>query len=129
MTTLFFQIIKTMKPDPTSYHIWQIKLLLSHIDNHNRRTMNEMKVDDQDPTNEPLISNEFTLAIKQKVSSIFDSWESRLAPFLRKYLGLPSSRKISGCDDDVKKILSGFLVYHDLPKGAMKDAVGGYFLC
>ncbi|CAH0686482.1 unnamed protein product [Spodoptera exigua] len=122
--TTFLKIIKTMKPEPTSYHIWQIKLLLSQIDNHNRRTMNEMKVDDQEATNEPLISNEFTLAIKQKVSNIFDSWESRLAPFLRKYLGLPSSRKISGCDDDVKKILSGFLVYHDLPKGAMKDAVG-----
>nr|XP_049700108.1 anaphase-promoting complex subunit 1 [Helicoverpa armigera] len=122
--TTFLKIIKTMKPDPSSYHIWQIKLLLSQIESHNKRTMNEMKIDGQESTNEPLISSEFTLAIKQKVSNIFDSWESRLTPFLRKYLGLPSSRKISACDDDVKKILSGFLVYHDLPKGALKEALG-----
>ncbi|CAB3228222.1 unnamed protein product [Arctia plantaginis] len=122
--TTFLKIIKTMKPDPSSYNIWQIKLLLSQIDNHNKRVMNEMKIDGQETQNEPLISSEFTLAIKQKVSNIFDSWESRLTPYLRKYLGLPSSRKISTCDDDVKKILAGFLVYHDLPKGGLKNAVG-----
>ncbi|KAJ8719345.1 hypothetical protein PYW08_011520 [Mythimna loreyi] len=122
--TTFLKIIKTMKPDPSSYHIWQIKLLLSQIENHNKRAMNEMKVDGQEASNEPLISSEFTLAIKQKVSNIFDTWEARLTPFLRKYLGLPSSRKISTCDDDVKKILSGFLVYRDIPKGALKDAAG-----
>ncbi|XP_026741870.1 anaphase-promoting complex subunit 1 [Trichoplusia ni] len=122
--TTFLKIIKTMKPDPSSFHVWQIKLLLSQIENHNRRSMNEMKVDGQESQNEPLISSEFTLAIKQKVSNIFDSWEGRLTPFLRKYLGLPSSRRISTCDDDVKKILSGFLVYHDLPKGALKDVMG-----
>ena len=129
MISFFLQIIKTMKQDPSSYHVWQIKLLLSQIENHNKRTMNEMKVDGQETSNEPLISSEFTLAIKQKVANIFDSSEARLTPFLRKYLGLPSSRKIGSCDDDVKKILSGFLVYHDIPKGALKNAAGKFCVC
>lgn len=117
-----------MKPDPSSHNIWQIKLLLSHIESHNSKAMNEMKIDGQETQNEPLISSEFTLAIKQKVSNVFDSWESRLTPYLRKYLGLPSSRKISTCDDDVKKILAGFLVYHDMPKGGLNNAVGKEYI-
>ncbi|KAM3961524.1 LOW QUALITY PROTEIN: anaphase-promoting complex subunit 1-like [Aphomia sociella] len=121
--TTFLKIIKTMKTEPTSYHIWQIKLLLSQIENHNKKTMNEMKVDGQDVQNEPLISTEFTLAIKQKVSNIFDSWEVKITPYLRKYLGLPSSRKINTCDEETKKILSAFLIYNDLPKGILKTDV------
>ncbi|XP_075976673.1 anaphase promoting complex subunit 1 [Anticarsia gemmatalis] len=122
--TTFLKIIKTMKPEPSTYNIWQIKLLLSQIENHNKRIMNEMKIDGQDTQNEPLISSEFTLAIKQKVSNIFDTWEAKLVPYLRKYLGLPSSRKISSCEDEIKKILAGFLVYHDLPKSGLMDVVG-----
>ncbi|XP_052748922.1 anaphase-promoting complex subunit 1 [Galleria mellonella] len=121
--TTFLKIIKTMKTDPSSYHMWQIKLLLSQVENHNRRTMNEMKVDGQDVLNEPLISTEFTLAIKQKVASILDSWEDKITPYLRKYLGLPSSRKINACDEETKKILSAFLVYNDLPKGVLNSFV------
>lgn len=122
--TTFLKIIKSMKSDASTYNIWQIKLLLSQIDNHNKKVINEMKIDGQDIQSEPLISNEFTLAIKQRVSNIFDTWEARLTPYLRRYLGLPSSRKIGSCDDEVKKMLAGFLVYHDLPKGGLREVMG-----
>ncbi|XP_059045476.1 anaphase-promoting complex subunit 1 [Achroia grisella] len=121
--TTFLKIIKTMKTDPSSYHIWQIKLLLSQVENHNRKSMNEMKVDGQDVINEPLISTEFTLAIKQKVSNIFDSWEEKITPYLRKYLGLPSSRRINAFPEEMKKILSAFVIYNDLPKGVLNSFV------
>ncbi|XP_013191577.1 anaphase-promoting complex subunit 1 [Amyelois transitella] len=122
--TTFLRIVKTMKTNPTSYQIWQIKLLLSQIENQNKRAMNEMKVDGQDLTNEPLISTEFSFAIKQKVSHIFDSWEVKIVPYLRKYLGLSSNRKISSCEEDMKRILSAFLVCYDLPKGVLRNFVG-----
>lgn len=120
---LSFQIIKTMKTNPSTYHIWQVKLLLSQIEAHNRRSLNDMKVDGQDQ-NEPLMSSEFTLSIKQKVASIFDSWEQKITPYLRKYLGLPSTRKISHTDEDIRKILSCFLIYHDLPRNVLKNVDG-----
>lgn len=110
-----------MKNDPSTYHMWQIKLLLSQIENHNKRAMDEMKVDGQDVQNEPLISTEFTLAIKQRMGNTFDGWEIKIIPYLRKYLGLPSSRKISTCEDDMKKILSSYLVYHDLPRNVLRN--------
>lgn len=113
-----------MKTEPTSYHMWQIKLLLSQIDSHNKRVSSEMTVDGLDSQNEPLISTEFTLAIKQKISLIFDKWEMKITPFLRKYLGMPSNRKISSCDDEIKRILTSFLVYHDLPKGVLRNSMG-----
>ncbi|KAJ0176308.1 hypothetical protein K1T71_008482, partial [Dendrolimus kikuchii] len=118
--TTFLKIIKTMKNDPCTYNIWQIKLLLSQIENHNRRAQSEMKVDGQE-TNEPLISGEFTLAIKQKISNIFDGWNLKLAPYLRKYLGLPSNKKLNTCDEDLKKMLTAYLIFHDFPKGSLKD--------
>ncbi|KAL4715619.1 hypothetical protein ACJJTC_006198 [Scirpophaga incertulas] len=121
--TSFLKIIKSMKTNPSTYHMWQIKLLLSQIEAHNRRNINEMKIDGQDVQNEPLISTEFTLAIKQKVSNVFDGWEIKIIPYLRKYLGLPSSRKICSCDEDMKKILSSYLVFHDLPKGVLRNVV------
>ncbi|KAI8431904.1 hypothetical protein MSG28_004457 [Choristoneura fumiferana] len=74
--------------------------------------------------NEPLMSSEFTLSIKQKVANIFDSWEQKITPYLRKYLGLPGTRKISNTDEDVKKILSCFLIYHDLPRNVLKNVDG-----
>lgn len=107
-----------MKTEPSTYHIWQIKLLLSQIENHNKKAQNEMRIDDEE-YHEPLISSEFTLAIGQKVGSIFDSFEPKITPLLRKYLGLPSSRKISHTEDVLKKVLSAFLVYHDIPKGVL----------
>lgn len=112
-----------MKTDPSTYHMWQIKLLLLQIYNHNKRVMDEMKIDGQDVQNEPLISTEFTLAIKQRVGNVFDGWEIKIIPYLRKYLGLPSSRRISSCDEDMKKILSSYLVYHDLPRGVLKNVM------
>ncbi|XP_028156342.1 anaphase-promoting complex subunit 1 isoform X2 [Ostrinia furnacalis] len=121
--TTFLKIIKTMKTEPSTYHMWQIKLLLSQIDNYNKRTMDEMKIDGQDVQNEPLISTEFTLAIKQRVGNVFDGWEIKIIPYLRKYLGLPSSRKISSCEEDMKKILSSYLVYHDLPRGVLRNVM------
>lgn len=111
-----------MKTEPTSYNIWQIKLLLSHIENHTKRTIEEMKIDGQDTPYEPLISNEFTMAIKQKVSHIFDGWEPLIAPYLSTYLRKWSSfghTRISSCDDKLKKMLSTFLVYHDLPRNLL----------
>ncbi|CAH0400129.1 unnamed protein product [Chilo suppressalis] len=119
--TTFLKIVKTMKTDPSTYHMWQIKMLLSQIESHNRRILDEMKVDGQDVQNEPLISTEFTLAIKQRVCNIFDGWEIKIIPYLRKYLGLPSSRKISSSDEDMRKILSSYLVFHDLPKGVLRS--------
>jgi hypothetical protein len=85
--------------------------------------MDEMKIDGQDIQNEPLISTEFTLAIKQRVSNIFDGWEIKIIPYLRKYLGLPSSRKISACDEEMKKVLSSYLAFYDLPKGVLKNVM------
>ncbi|XP_026330751.1 anaphase-promoting complex subunit 1 isoform X3 [Hyposmocoma kahamanoa] len=120
--TAFLKIIKAMKTEPTSYNIWQIKLLLSHIENHSKRTIEEMKIDGQDTPYEPLISNEFTMAIKQKVSHIFDGWEPLIAPYLSTYLRKWSSfghTRISSCDDKLKKMLSTFLVYHDLPRNLL----------
>ncbi|XP_049874978.1 anaphase-promoting complex subunit 1 [Pectinophora gossypiella] len=114
-----YKIINAMKTDPTSYHVWQVKLLLSHVEHYNRQTLNEMRVDGQE-SSEPLISNEHAIAIKQKVANIFDTWELQIAPYLRKYLGLPSSRKINACEDNLKKFLSSYVVYHDLPKSAVK---------
>ncbi|XP_061717841.1 anaphase-promoting complex subunit 1 [Cydia pomonella] len=117
--TTFLKIIKTMKTDPSTYHIWQVKLLLSQIEAHNKRALSDMRVDGQDQ-NEPLMSSEFTLAIKQKVAHIFDGWEHKITPYLKKYLGLPSTRKISSTDDDIKKILCAFLIFHDLPRNVLK---------
>lgn len=111
-----------MKTEPTSYHIWQIKLLQSHIENHNKRTIEEMKIDGQDTPYEPFISNEFTMAIKQEVSHIFDSWEPQIAPYLSTYLRKWSGfvmPRISSGDDKLKKMLSTFLVYHDLPRNLL----------
>lgn len=111
-----------MKTEPTSYNIWQIKLLLSHIESHNKRTIEEMKIDGQDTPYEPFISSEFTMAIKQKVSHIFDSWEPQIAPhlstYLRKWSGFVNTR-INTCEDKLKKMLSTFLVYHDLPRNLL----------
>lgn len=39
---------------------------------------------------------------------------------MKKYLGLPSTRKISSTDDDIKKILCAFLIFHDLPRNVLK---------
>lgn len=112
------QIIRVMKTEPTSYHMWQIKLLLSQIDKHNQQALNEMTVDGQEQT-EPVISNEYMLAIKQKVCHVFDSWEVILSPLLRKYLGLSSSRKLNDCDDSLKMFLSAYIVYHDLHRNVL----------
>lgn len=116
------QIIRTMKTEPTSNHMWQIKLLLSQIEHHNRTSLDQMTVDGQE-SNEPLISNEYTLAIKQKVCHTLDSWEMNLTPLLRKYLGLPSgSKRLNNSDDATKRCLSAFIVYHDLQKNILSDS-------
>lgn len=80
-----------------------------------------MKTDEEET--EPLISTEFTIAIKQKVCHIFDSLELKLQPYLRKYLGLPSSRKLANCDDSTLKSLSAYITYHDLEKNVLKNCV------
>ncbi|CAH2090046.1 unnamed protein product [Euphydryas editha] len=49
-------------------------------------------------------------------------WDLKVTPYLRKYLGMPSSRKISGCESDLKKILSAYLVYNELPRGSLGAA-------
>ncbi|XP_061376792.1 anaphase-promoting complex subunit 1 isoform X2 [Danaus plexippus] len=117
--TTFLKIIKIMKTEPSAYNMWQIKILLSQIENHNKRTTSQMTVDDLEH-NEPLISTEFTMAIKQKVLSILDKWEPKITPYLRKYLGLPSSRKWT-CDDDTKRALTSYLVYYSLPRNVLRD--------
>lgn len=111
-----------MKTEPTSNNIWQIKLLLSQMEHHNRTALGQMTVDGQEPP-EPLISSEYTIAIKQKVCQTLDSWELKLTPFLRKYLGLPSSRRLSNCEDASKRYLGAFIVYHDLPRNVLSDSV------
>lgn len=111
-----------MKTEPTSNNIWQIKLLQSQIEHHNRTTHDQMTIDGQE-ANEPLISSEYTLAIKQKVCHTLDSWELKLTPYLRKYLGLPSSRKLNHCDDNSKRCLSAFIVYHDLQRNVMNNSL------
>ncbi|XP_041981224.1 anaphase-promoting complex subunit 1 [Aricia agestis] len=118
--TTFLKIIKTMKTEPTSYHMWQIKLLLSQIDAHHKRSNTDMTVDGTE-TNEPLVSTQFVVAIKQKVANIFDKWEGKITPYLRKYLGLPSSRNINSCEEDIKRMLSTYVVYHDLPRSVLRN--------
>lgn len=111
-----------MKTEPTSYNVWQIKLLLSHIENHTKRNMEEMKIDGQETPYEPFISHEFTMAIKQMVSYVFDTWEPQIAPYLSTYLRKWSSfvnTRISACDDKLKNMLSSFLVFHDLPRNLL----------
>ncbi|XP_050344648.1 anaphase-promoting complex subunit 1 [Nymphalis io] len=120
--TTFMKIIKTMKTEPTSYHVWQIRLLLSLIDSHNERTTNEMTIDGIDAQNDPLISIEFTSAVRQRVAAIFDRWEARIAPFLRKYLGLASGRSAAACDAATRRVLSAFAVRHGLPRAALRAA-------
>ncbi|XP_045484614.1 anaphase-promoting complex subunit 1 [Pieris rapae] len=118
--TSFLKIIKLMRTEPSSYHMWQIKLLLAQVESLSRRSSDEMDVDDNE--NEPLISTEFTLAVKQKIALVFDKWELKILPFLRKYLGMPSSRSINGCHDDIKRILASFLVYHELRRNLLGES-------
>lgn len=56
-----------------------------------------------------------------QVSNIFDGWNSQLAPHIRKYLGVPAKRKVNLYDEDLKKMLTAYLIFHDLPKGGLKD--------
>lgn len=112
-----------MKTTPSVSHIWQLKLLRSLVDGHQRRTATEMTVDG-DHT-EPILSPELTHAIKQKAATIFDKWEVKITPYLRKYLGMPSSRDINTCEETVKRFLASFLVYYDIPKGGLRDVGGG----
>ncbi|CAK1542886.1 unnamed protein product [Leptosia nina] len=118
--TTFLTIIKAMRTSPSSYHMWQMKLLLSQTEALSRRGCSEMKVDDVD--SEPLVSHEFTLAVKQRIALLFDKWELKILPFLRKYLGMPSSRTINSCQEDVKRILASFLMYHELRRNLLRDS-------
>ncbi|XP_062529539.1 uncharacterized protein LOC101739449 [Bombyx mori] len=122
--TTFLKIIKTMKTDPSAYHTWQMKLLLSQVEQLDKRSTAEMKVDGLEAHSEPLVSAEFTLAIKQKVALAFDAFELRLTPYLRKYVGLPSSRDFNNCEPLLKKALSAFLVYHDIKRGELRGCAG-----
>ncbi|XP_068629420.1 anaphase-promoting complex subunit 1 [Battus philenor] len=118
--TTFLKILKIMKNEPTSYHIWQVKLLLSQVEHQNRLTSAEMKVDGEESNSEPLMSTEFTLAIKQKVASVLDAWEARVAPQLRKYVGAGTGRR----GDDVRRQLAAYVLYHEVG-GACAAAGGG----
>jgi len=65
---LWLHIIKSIKiieEQPNSFAIWQIKLLLSQMSRKSNFT------DDENP----LLSIESMLAIKQKTSIILDKWE------------------------------------------------------
>ncbi|VVD00273.1 unnamed protein product [Leptidea sinapis] len=123
-------IIKKMKTEPTSYHMWQVKLLVAQAELVNARAALTMAVDDDTPA-DTLVSTEFTLAVKQKITLVFDKWETRILPYLRKYLGLPSSRKIHTSDDETKRILASYLVYHDLPRDVLREDTDemGVVLC
>ncbi|XP_050663661.1 anaphase-promoting complex subunit 1-like [Leptidea sinapis] len=128
--TTFLKIIKKMKTEPTSYHMWQVKLLVAQAELVNARAALTMAVDDDTPA-DTLVSTEFTLAVKQKITLVFDKWETRILPYLRKYLGLPSSRKIHTSDDETKRILASYLVYHDLPRDVLREDTDemGVVLC
>ncbi|CAG4961366.1 unnamed protein product [Colias eurytheme] len=112
--TTFLRMIKEMRTDPTSYHMWQIKLLLSHMDSHWRRSRDAMSVDGAEQ-NEPLISNEFTVAIKQKVAQALDVWEPKLIPLLRRYLSTTTRGGKQG-DAATRKALAAYLSYYELPR-------------
>lgn len=100
-----------------------MKLLQSQIDNYNRKALTEMNVDENESTNtEPLICNEFAISIQQKLNEVLDKWEPKMAPLLKKYLGLPGTKKINTCENNLKKILSAFVVYYDLPKNVFNGA-------
>ncbi|CAH2241616.1 jg3948 [Pararge aegeria aegeria] len=128
--TTFLKIMKAMKTEPTSYYTWQIKLLLSQIDNHNKRASSEMPVDGADSPCEPLISNEFTLAIKQKIALIYDKWEIKITPYLRRYLRMPGCREglfegigkvNSSTEWENRRMFSSFVVFHSLSRDVWSD--------
>ncbi|XP_052742011.1 anaphase-promoting complex subunit 1-like [Bicyclus anynana] len=126
--TTFLKIMKAMKTEPTSYYTWQIKLLLSQIESHNKRASTEMTIDGADQPSEPLISTEFTLAIKQKIAQIYDKWEIKITPYLRRYLRVPGCReglfesvKAGTQEWDTRRMFSSFVVYHSLVRDDWSD--------
>ncbi|CAG5043393.1 unnamed protein product [Parnassius apollo] len=119
--TTFLKMIKIMKREPTVYHVWQVKLVLSQVERQARAAAAEMAVDGLEPAAEPLISPEFTLAIKQRVCAIFDSWEPRLASQLRRYLGLSGGRRVGA---EWRAALAAYVLYHELGVG-VGAGVGG----
>lgn len=112
-----------MKINPSTYHSWQIKLLQSQMEFHNRKLLTEMNIDGTESSTESLISNEFTLAVNQKISETFDTYEAKLTPYLKKYLGLPSNKKINNLDENLKKFLSAYITFYDLPKAVFKGCI------
>lgn len=114
----FMKIINTMRSDPTSFHVWQMKLLQAQVDKQNMRAQSA-NAENEYP-DEPLISNEFTQSIMQRLNDVFDSYDVA-ASSLKKYLGLPSAKKLGAAESLHKKILSALVVYYDLPKDVFAD--------
>lgn len=111
----FFQILHNLPKNPNIHHIWQLKLLFAHIDNHNTRYNEAIEGDPENlyKITEPLISNEFAISLKQRVEFIFDSWEHELGKNLKSYIQnsqvSPSSEH---CDN---KKLTSYVTYYDIP--------------
>ncbi|CAK1583078.1 unnamed protein product [Parnassius mnemosyne] len=113
--TTFLKMIKAMKSEPTSYQVWQVKLVVSQVARQARGAAAEMCVDGQDAAAEPLISAEFALAVQQRVCAVLDSWEPRLAAQLRRYLGLSGGRRVGA---EWRAALAAYVLYHELSAGA-----------
>lgn len=124
MWITFIKIMKKMRMNPTSYNMWQMKLLMSQIDNHNQRyTTTRTEGEAQKIDVEPLLSLEFAISIKQRVSNETDSWELSLVPHLRKYIGLEDDSELETNELIIKR-LSAFVTYYDIPKDIVQSEEG-----
>jgi hypothetical protein len=110
------------------YHVWQLKLLFAQIENHNDKfVVEEMETSYENVKrkNEPLISNEFALSLKQYAGSIFDTWEPQLRKTLKKYIyndPIHHPSQIIQNNIDARKLTS-YVTFYSIPKKVLASNV------
>ncbi|CAH2041751.1 unnamed protein product, partial [Iphiclides podalirius] len=116
--TTFLQLIKCMKTEPSSYQVWQVKLLLAQVESQARLASAEMKVDGEESGSDGLISIEFAMALKQRVAAALDEWGGRVGPLLRRYAGLAAPAAPPA--PHLRRLLAAYVLYHEV--GAARRA-------
>ncbi|KPI90988.1 Anaphase-promoting complex subunit 1 [Papilio xuthus] len=114
----FLKIIKAMRTEPTSYDVWQMRLLVSLAEQQSAAAAAEMPVDGDEAPAEPLVSAELALALKQRVAALLDDWQPRLAPALRRYAGAggaSAAGRRSG--EEARHALAAYVLYHGVRAG------------
>ncbi|XP_043478595.1 anaphase-promoting complex subunit 1 [Leptopilina heterotoma] len=94
-----YKTIEEIKRRPSSYLVWQIKLVGSRI-----------LCENYSETSNRLLTLESILAIKQKTAMIMDLWEDELVPLIRQYL---INGTVQAEPEKLAK-LTTYLVFYDI---------------